>query len=353
VQQRARDTFIALPGLTLATGRGHTARGILENWLEYSKKFDGVVPSSINPDGEAVLGDIDAGLWLLYAAEKYTSSEGPDFAREKYQDLSRLIEKYTLGSHELGAVMDSDTKLLKYFNLEKTNNWMSGDVKGEPLVERRGYLVEINALWYNALRFAERIAVTAEDGQAAKKYSELAENVRTSFVSTFWNEETKYLYDWVDPATGKHDESIRPNAIFSVSLPYPVLSEDLGKKVFVTCWNELYTTYGLRTLDPHHEKFKGRSEGRPDQRIKARLRGMAWPWLLAHFITAYMRYNPDGAETGWRFIRPFTSHLRRGCLGGVAEYFDGVMPYRPHGDILSAVSLGELLRVMHEELMSE
>ncbi|MDR0653482.1 MAG: amylo-alpha-1,6-glucosidase, partial [Synergistaceae bacterium] len=100
----------------------------------------------------------------------------------------------------------------------------------------------------------------------------------------------------------------------------------------------------------HNEKFKGRAEGRPDQKKKARLRGMAWPWLLGQFITAYMRFNPDGADMGWRFVRPFTSHLRRGCLGGVAEYFDGVMPYMPNGDVLSAVSIGELLRVMHEDL---
>ncbi|MDR1377355.1 MAG: amylo-alpha-1,6-glucosidase, partial [Synergistaceae bacterium] len=160
----------------------------------------------------------------------------------------------------------------------------------------------------------------------------------------------EYLYDWVDPSDGRRDELIRPNAIFAVSLPCAVLPDEMGRSVFATCWNQLYTTYGLRTLDPHNEKFKGRAEGRPDQKKKARLRGMAWPWLLGQFITAYMRFNPDDADMGWRFVRPFTSHLRRGCLGGVAEYFDGVMPYMPNGDVLSAVSIGELLRVMHEDL---
>ncbi|MDR2780140.1 MAG: amylo-alpha-1,6-glucosidase, partial [Synergistaceae bacterium] len=250
----------------------------------------------------------------------------------------------------LGAVMDDETKLLKYFNLKQTNHWMSGEVGGEPLVERRGYLVEVNALWYDALRFMEEIARASGDAGAAKKYESIAGSVYESFAKVFWNEEAKYLYDWTDPSDGKRDGQIRPNAIFSVSLPHPVLPDEIGKIVFATCWNELYTTYGLRTLDPHHEKFKGRAEGRPDQRKKARLRGMAWPWLLAHFITAYIRYNPGGTETGWRFVRPFISHLRNGCLGGVAEYFDGVMPYMPNGDVLSAISLGELLRVMHEDL---
>lgn len=157
----------------------------------------------------------------------------------------------------------------------------------------------------------------------------------------------------MDPTTGESDDAIRPNAILAVSLPYPVLDEAKGRQVFATCWNELYTTYGLRTLDPHHDKFKGRAEGRPDQKKKARLRGMAWPWLLGKFVTAYIRYNPEAIEMGWSLIRPFSSHLRRGCLGGVAEYFDGTMPYRPNGDVLSAVSLGELLRVMYEDLKAK
>jgi predicted glycogen debranching enzyme len=349
VQRRARDTFVALPGLTLATGRPQIAARILENWLEYAQKT-GVMPSYINPAGDAVTGDIDSGLWFLYAVEKYTQSEKNDFARSKFKELSIILEKYIEGPKELGAVMDGGTKLIKYFGLRNTNHWMSGEVDGEPLVERRGYLVEINALWYDALRFTEEIARASGDTEAAKKYRSIADSVYESFAGVFWNEETQYLYDWVDPSDGERDGQIRPNAIFSVSLPHPALPDETGKKVFATCWNELYTTYGLRTLDPHHEKFKGRAEGRPDQKKKARLRGMAWPWLLAHFITAYLRYNPGGAEMGWRFVRPFISHLRSGCLGGVAEYFDGVMPYKPNGDALSAISLGELLRVMHEDL---
>ena len=348
-QLRARDTFIALPGLALATGRLGVARGILSAWLERSRSCGGIMPSCIS-GGEAVTGDIDSGLWYLYALQKYTAHAGFDFARENYAELAGILDKYTQGLPELGAVMDGGTKLIKYFNTKKTNNWMSGDAAGEPLVERKGYLVEVNALWYDILRFMEEVSRALEDGQAAEKYSNLAPEVKKSFVDIFWNGSADYLYDWVDPTDGRRDELIRPNAVFAVSLPYAVLPDEMGCAVFATCWNQLYTTYGLRTLDPHNEKFKGRAEGRPDQKKKARLRGMAWPWLLGQFITAYMRFNPDGADMGWRFVRPFTSHLRRGCLGGVAEYFDGVMPYMPNGDVLSAVSIGELLRVMHEDL---
>ncbi|MDR1965618.1 MAG: amylo-alpha-1,6-glucosidase [Synergistaceae bacterium] len=348
---RARDAFIALPGVTLATGRANIAKRILESWLDRAADCNAIMPSHIGPEGESVLGDIDSGLWFVHAMSKYTACEGPDFARSRLGELSALIEKYMEGCPELGAVMDDGTKLLKYFNIGHTRNWMSGDADGEPLVERKGYLVDVNALWFNALRFMEETSRGAGDGGMSKRYRDIADAAYESFARTFWNEGARYLYDWVDPSDGSSDGSIRPNAIFSISLHHPALPEDMGRAVFETCWNELYTTYGLRTLDPRHEKFKGRAEGRPDQKKKARLRGMAWPWLLAHFITSYMRYNPDGAEMGWRFIRPFASHLRRGCLWGVAEYFDGVMPYEPNGDILSAISIGELLRVIHEELI--
>ena len=146
------------------------------------------------------------------------------------------------------------------------------------------------------------------------------------------------------------DESVRCNQILAVSLPASVMDPERGRSIIETCWNELYTTFGLRTLDPHHEKYKGRCEGRIDQREKARFMGMAWPWLLGQFITAYLRYNPDRKDIGWCFLRPFLSHLRKGCLGGVAEIFDGSMPYKPHGDALYSPSVAELLRVIGEDM---
>ena len=349
-RKRARDTFIALPGLTLATGHVNTAKGILESWLSQAEKCRWIMPSHVDSGGHAVTGDIDSGLWFLYAVQKYSAAAGFDFAKERFGELSSVLENYAKNLPELGVVMDADNYLLNYFNETGARNWMSGDADGEPLVDRRGFLVEVNALWYNALRFMEELAVTAGDGVSAKKYTETAQAAAKSFERVFWNEKAKYLYDWVD-ADGKNSGDIRPNAILAISLPYSALHPDMGRAVLSTCWDHLYTTYGLRTLDPHHEKFKGRAEGRPDQKKKARLRGMAWPWLLGNFIAAYMRFNQQKEEMGWSFMRPFLSHMRRGCLGGVAEYFDGVMPYNPYGDVLSAISSGELLRVINECLI--
>lgn len=353
VEQRSRDTFIALPGLTISMGKTDTAKAILEHWLDRSKTCGHVIPSYIDHEGMPKTGDIDAGLWFLYAFDKYSTETSFDLAKERFADIAAVADRYIAGSDGLGAVMDEATALIKYTDSDKTKHWMSGDVLGEPLVSRKGYLVEIEALWYNALVFMSEAAKAANNSDAEKKYSDLSERVADSFVKTFVNSGNGYLYDWVDVDNDTHDDAIRPNALLAVSLPHPVLTGDAAKKVFSVCWNELYTTYGLRTLDPHHDKFKGRSEGRDDQKKKARLRGMAWPWLLGQFVTAYKRFNPEKLEVAWSFLRPFASHLRRGCLSGVAEYFDGMMPYLPNGDVLSAVSQGEMLRVIHEDLLKK
>jgi len=187
-KRRARDTFVALPGLTLATGRARAAKEILENWLGYAGKCGGIMPSHINTDGSAVTGDIDSGLWFIYAAQKYSAAEGLDFAITHYEELSSLLEKYSENLPGLGVTMDPDSKLLKYFNVAGTQNWMSGDADGEPLVERRGCLVEVNALWYNSLRFMEELAKEKGDNASAEKYAARALAARESFAKVFWNE---------------------------------------------------------------------------------------------------------------------------------------------------------------------
>ena len=224
---------------------------------------------------------------------------------------------------------------------------MDGDIDGKPIVARKGKLVEVNALWYNSPRAMEQYSEILGRDRECKEYGSLAERSRKSFQDLFWCDKG-YLFDWVDDK--RREESVRCNQILAVSLPASVMDPERGRSIVETCWNELYTTFGLRTLDPHHEKYKGRCEGRIDQREKARFMGMAWPWLLGQFITAYLRYNPDRKDIGWCFLRPFLSHLRKGCLGGVAEIFDGSMPYKPHGDALYSPSVSELLRVIGEDM---
>ena len=347
--ERARDTFIALPGLTLSLGRYRDAEEVLNRWLDLARLNDAVMPSEIDPStGHALLKGADAGLWFLYALEKLTEKTGSlEFAEKNWEILVEMVSRYETEIRALDLHCEEDLLVLEKPDPER--HWMEGTVNGSPVVARCGKLVEFNALWYNALRAMERFAEGLGLPEDAGKYGKQADRTRESFVRTFWNPEGGFLYDSVDGE--KKDDVIRPNQILAVSLPSSPLPPEIGRSVVEVCWNELVTTYGLRTLDPHHDKYKGRFEGRSDQKAKARYRGMAWPWLLGQFVTAYMRYNPKRSDIAWCFIRPFTAHLRQGCLGGIAEVFDGSMPYLPHGDVLSAASMGEILRVMEEDLL--
>ncbi|MEG1603534.1 MAG: amylo-alpha-1,6-glucosidase [Cloacibacillus sp.] len=350
---RGRDTFIALPGLLLATGREETAAKTLKFWLEIAEKSGWVMPEKIADDGSNIFGAIDNGLWFVYAVDKYLSHvpDAPD-GKELYAAVKNITEKYLAGAAEIDTEC-TPNMLLKLTSDNPARQWMNAVAGDEVVVRRKGYLVGVNALWYNALRTAEKYAAKYKDAESAAKFGAAAEKCAKAFNDTFWSFDMNGLYDSVDAETFKNDTAIRPNQILAASLPFSALSPEAAQKVVRLCWNELYTTYGLRTLEPRHDKFKGRSEGRTDQRLKARFRGMAWPWLLGQFITAYLKYNPSRKDLGWIFMRPFNSHLRHGCLGGVAEVFDGIMPYRPHGDVLSAISLGEMLRVLHENLETE
>ncbi len=353
VEFKARDTFVSLPGLTLATGRENIAEHTLNFWLDICKKNNWVMPERIAPDNTHVFEGVDNGLWFVYAADKFMTHMGNS---KKYDDIWNAIksitDRYMEDISELDATFENNGLLL--INSDNPlRHWMDAVAGGEVVVPRRGYLVEVNALWYNALKIAEKYAEIYGEKTAQQKYAEIAEKCAKSFCQIFWNENISGLYDWVDPASKDIDAAIRPNQIFAVSLQFSPLSDEMAHKVLRICWNELYTTYGLRTLDPRHDKFKGRSEGRLDQRKKARFRGMAWPWLLGEFISAFLKYNPTRKDLGWIFVRPFNSHMRHGCLGGIGEFFDGMMPYKPHGDVLSAMALGELLRVLHENLQYE
>lgn len=353
VAVRAREIFISLPGLMLATGREKEAKKVFDYWIYQAKFLNNVVPGLIDYIGTPVLEGADVGLWMFYALQKYTAHvKTNEKVKELWNDLKSIINRYIEGIECFRLEMDKSTCLLNLLGSNSHRHWMTGSAEGEPIVLRKGYLVELNALWFNALCFMEKMASELSDENAKVKYSAIVEKIQNNFEKIFLVPEGRHLYDWVDSKSNEKDGSIRPNMILAASLPYSPLSPEAMANVLSVCWDELYTTYGLRTLAPIHEKFKGRAEGRLDQKMKAKYRGMAWPWLLGHFVTTYMRLhkNQDAVDMALTFVRPFHSHARYGCLGGVAEFFDGFMPYNPSGDVLSATALGEVLRVLHEDI---
>ena len=348
VRESARETFISIPGLLLATGKTDTAKKLLQVWLDRAVVNGHIMPSDVDPHTGSIRTEAaDSGLWFFYALNKYSEQSGStEFVAENWKDLVTILRNFRGGIKGIGLELQSNG-LLSLHTDNLHSNWMDRECNGNSIQKRRGNLVEFNSLWYNALRSMEQYADLLGDYNEKNEIEEIAALCRDSFPKIFWNEKG-YLNDWVDE--DDKDESLRCNQILAVSLPVSAMDPERARSIVETCWNELYTTFGLRTLDPHHDKYKGRCEGRLDQREKARFMGMAWPWLLGQFITAYLRYNPDRKDIAWSFLRPFISHLRKGCLGGVAEIFDGSMPYRPHGDALYAPSVAELLRVIGEDM---
>jgi glycogen debranching enzyme len=215
---------------------------------------------------------------------------------------------------------------------------------------RTGKPVEIQALWYNALRVMEHLATRFGDHDQSAHYGALAERTLTRFAQVFWNEAEDCLHDVISE-TGV-DSSIRPNQIFAVSLPYPLLPPDQALRVVEVVERELLTPYGLRTLSPRDPNYRGRYEGDPRSRDSAYHQGTVWPWLLGPFLTAYVRVHGSSAEARDRagqFLEPLRSHLREAGLGQISEVFDGDPPHRPGGCIAQAWSVAEVLRTYIED----
>ncbi len=341
-ERRSRDTFVALPGLALATGRDDIVKSSLDGWLKKCSENDWVMPGRIAEDGQLVTDGADNGLWFVYAAEKYLANHDD---QEIVKGITAIIDRYMRGIEALDLTLENGT-FLSINSENPERHWMNSVVDGQNVVTRKGCLVELNALWYNALRTAEKYS----DGKAAAKYGEVADEFEKKFEKMFWNNTNGCLCDWITADGKEKSDRIRPNQIIAAAMPYTALSGEAITRIVRICWDALYTTYGLRTLDPKDDKFKGRAEGDESALSKARYRGTAWTWLLGQFITAYLRVYPNNKRVAWMFVRPFSSHLRQSGLGCVSEFFDGTMPYKPHGDILNAMAHGEILRVLYEDL---
>ncbi len=338
-----RDATIALPGLLLTTGRFEEAKNVIRRYLNNTR--NGLVPVYFDEGKRPHYASIDTSLWLIYSTYKYFEyTSDLTFIREAYPKLREIIEWYRRGTDYSKVAEDS---LLEAKSGEYSLTWMDARVDGAPATPRIGKCVEVNALWYNALRSVEDLSRRVDEDP--EPYRKLGSDVLTSFNEVFWCDEGGYLYDYVDEEGG--DDSVRPNQIFSLSLPFPVLWRERWGRVLKNVERYLLTPYGLRTLSPRDARYHGICFGGPRDRDLAYHNGTVWAWLIGPFISAYVKLGWSPTSMMIRHIlKAFDQHLCEAGLGNVSEIFDGDAPHHPRGCIAQAWSVGELLRVISEDL---
>ena len=341
-----RDTMIALPGLTLVTGRYEIARQILE---EFAQSMDrGMLPNRFPDAGETPeYNTVDATLWFFEAVRaylKYTADFG--FVREKlYAKLKESIDWHLRGTR-YGIRVDADG-LLACGEPGVQLTWMDAKVGDWVVTPRYGKPVEIQALWYNALRVMEELAHRYHDTAFEGMVRELAAQARESFHRQFWNQETGGLYDVVNG--DDRDGSVRPNQIFAASLTWSMLDDEQARQVVALVERELLTPVGLRSLSPQDPQYRGRYEGDVRSRDSAYHQGTVWPWLMGPFISAYVRVHGEAGRTrAAAWLEHFREVMRTAGLGQIAEIADGDSPHQSRGCIAQAWSVAELLRASVE-----
>ena len=345
-----RDTMISLPGLTLVTGKFDIARSLLREFAHNVSQ--GMVPNRFPDVGEQPeYNTVDATLWFFEAARAYLAYTGDlDFIRSELYSVFRNIISWHVRGTRYGIKVDA-SGLLNSGADGVQLTWMDAKVGDWVVTPRRGKAVEIQALWYNALRIMESLAHSLEDAAAQNLYGTMATLAQWSFNRLFWNENAECLYDVVNG--GPPDASIRPNQIFAVSLPYTMLSPEKANSVVAKVQEVLLTPYGLRTLAPGDPQYKGRYTGDQTSRDGAYHQGTVWAWLLGPFLTAYIKVNGNSAaarDQAAEWLKHIERHLSDAGLGHVSEIFEGEAPHRPVGCIAQAWSVAEILRTYVEDV---
>jgi len=340
-----RDTMISLEGLTLTTGRHIEAGHILRTFAHHLR--DGLIPNMF-PEGESegVYYTADATLWFFHALDRYIQyTQDRGLLKELLPKLLDIIDHHIRGTR-FGIHCDPNDGLLIQGDPRYALTWMDAKMGDWVVTPRRGKAVEINALWYNALRLLEKWLLEENLSSAAIEITKRADLTRLSFNQRFWNAETGHLFDVVDGESGGNDPACRPNQVFAISLSHPVLDEAHWQSVFQAIKDRLLTPVGLRTLSPDHPDYKADYHGDLRTRDAAYHQGTVWPWLLGHYIDAWLRVYPEQRKDARDFLDHFLErHLHEACIGSISEVFDAEGLFTPRGCIAQAWSVAEILRV--------
>jgi predicted glycogen debranching enzyme len=339
-----RDTMISLEGLALCTGRLAEAGSILRMFAHHIR--NGLVPNMF-PEGanEGLYHTADATLWFFHAIDRYVRASHDEHTLTQLMPALRSIIEHHLRGTRFGIGVDPDDGLLRQGAPGYQLTWMDAKAGDWVVTPRSGKAVEINALWYNALRLMEAWHGKLGEPAAAAAMKAAADRTRASFQHRFWNPITGALFDVVDGEDGD-DPACRPNQVFAISLPNPVLAPERWASVLAVVERELLTPVGLRSLSRSHPDYKHNYHGDLLTRDAAYHQGTVWSWLIGPYIDALLRVRPGDVAAARRALDGLIAHLGESCIGYVSEVFDAEEPFTPGGCVAQAWGVAELLRCL-------
>jgi predicted glycogen debranching enzyme len=339
---KGRDTFVALPGLCLARQKLPLYTDVLDTQVK--RLQNGLFPKAGTNAANYVYGSVDGSLWFFWALQNYYNNGGKD-VWERYGEAAKsIIEAFRDGTS--GMVKMRQNGLLYADACGKAVTWMNAIVNGQPVTQRRGYTVEINALWYNALCFSLVMAKNSKDKKFIHEFENLPSLIKESFLKMFWDDKTGCLADYVNDEEGTNT-FVRPNMLIAVSLPFTMLEIDQMKKVLEIADKELLTPRGLRTLSPRNPKYKGVYSGVQEERDNAYHQGTVWPWLLGPFCEGWLKvFGKQGVNKVRKLIYGMEEVMSEHGVSTISEIYDGDPPHSPRGSISQAWSVGEVLRII-------
>jgi predicted glycogen debranching enzyme len=340
-----RDTMISLEGLTLSTGRFAEAGYILRTFATHIR--DGLIPN-LFPEGEkeGLYHTADATLWFFHALERYVN------ATHDHTTLDELLPKMIDVAHHhvqgtrFNIGIDPADGLLRQGAEGYQLTWMDAKVGDWVVTPRRGKAVEINGLWYNALKLLEKWLRSRGRDQESDHWREQADRARDSFNRRFWYEQGAYLYDVIDGEDVQYDTSLRPNQLLAFSLDYPILDRSRWQAVLDAVRTKLLTPCGLRSLAPGHPDYKAKYYGDLRARDAAYHQGTVWAWLIGPYVDAWLKLHPHDTQAAHELLMQFDDHIDEACVGSISEVFDAEPPYTPRGCIAQAWSVAEVLQCL-------
>lgn len=336
-----RDTFIALPGLTLAKNNLELFRDVLDTQVKKMK--DGLFPN-MGHEGNYAFNSVDAPLWFFWSLQMYLKRGGTDCAERYGAAAEGIIRAFTSGT-SFGIGM-RENGLIYADAPGKALTWMDAVVNGVPVTPRNGYAVEINALWYNAVCFALELAKTSNNSKFTKEFKQLPEKIKNSFLEVFLDNDSGLLADYINDDEGKNF-FVRPNMVIAVSLPFSMLDKEQGKRIVDVVDRELVTPRGLRSLSPVNSMYKGKYCGDQEKRDKAYHQGTVWTWLYGPFCEAWLKvYGKSGLQKIKDLVYGLEEVMDEHGITTISEIYDGDPPHSPQGAISQAWSVGEVLRII-------